>query len=135
MTVKWWNWVEFNFFRARKVYTYHLLFGNFFYKVVFCATQNTCQCEPWEEVLNHVPLLFIARCIRHFFKREASSESNCNRSFQGRPSGWNWLMWCDVYIYMCSSLKGGKWIQRAIPQYPLLYGSLFYIFRFIGITF
>ena len=72
-------------------------------------------------------VLFFLKCTRYFFQRDTSSESSCNRSFRGQPSGWNRLL-----VMMCTSTRilypiSTNFKQRAIPQYPLLYGSLSFI--------
>ena len=42
----------------------------------------------------------LKKCTRYFFQRDTSSESNCNRSFRGQPSGWNRLI-----VVMCTSTR------------------------------
>ena len=65
------------------------------------------------------------KCTRYFFRRDTSSESNCNRNYRGRPSGWNqWLLQLSTSTRVLT-YKPTKYIQIAIPQYPLLYIPLF----------
>ena len=35
----------------------------------------------------HESSALFKKCTRYFFQRDTSSESNCNRSFRGHPSG------------------------------------------------
>jgi len=48
----------------------------------------------------HESRALFKKCTRYFFQREASSESNCNRSFRGQPSGWNWWL-----LQLCKSTR------------------------------
>ena len=61
---------------------------------------------------------------------DASSESNCNRNFQGQPLAWNCLVLAlCTYINMCSSLKGGRLDTKSyspIPTFTFTWVSILY---------
>ena len=74
----------------------------------------------------HGAALFKKKCTRYFFQRDTSSESNCNRSFRGQPSGWNRLL-----VVMCTSTRvlpliSTNFKQQAIPLYHFIWVSIFY---------
>ena len=48
----------------------------------------------------HESSALLKKCTWYFFQHGTSSESNCNRSFQGQPAGWNRLI-----IVMCTSTR------------------------------
>ena len=60
------------------------------------------------------------KCTRHFFQREASSESNCNSSFRGQPSGSNRRLFLPLHSTRVLPLNSRILFEIAIPQYPLL---------------
>ena len=78
--------------------------------------------------------LYFRKCTRYFFQRDTSSESNCNRSFRGQPSGKTGCLLLSSTLYTLHSTPIGShnigfFIKRGNSLYPLSWGPLLIIYR------